>query len=393
MAGDGDRRALSTRLIHAPKDDPETFDALTVPVHRGSTVKFATLADHDHPRRGQYRYGLHGTPTHRALAQRIAAIEGAPHVVLAPSGLAAIALAFLTYARAGGHLLLPANAYGPTTELAEGLLAGLGVETELYDPLAGAAISALIRDETFLVWCESPGSITMEVQDVPAIAAAARARGVPVGIDNTYGAGLLFDAFAAGCDLSVQALTKYQGGHSDVLMGSIATRDEAHARRIERMAMLLGMGVSPDDCSLVLRGLKTFDLRLRHIGESALAVARWLEKRAEVTALLHPAFADCPNHDIWRRDWSGSAGLFSIILGNWRREQVVRFVEALALFDIGFSWGGANSLVTTYADLSRPSPELGPLLVRLNIGLEEPADLIADLEQALDQAGAQASSR
>ena len=386
MDRESDRKALSTRLIHAAKGQSSGFQSLAVPTHRGSTVQFPTVGDLDHPREGQYRYGLHGTPTHRALIERLSEIEQAGHVHLAPSGLAAIALTFLCLLRSGDHLLLPASSYGPTVDLAHGLLRDLGVETELYDPMIGSGIATLIRDQTALVWCESPGSISMEIQDVPAIAAASHARNVPVAIDNTYGAGVLFDAFAAGCDVSVQALTKYQAGHSDVLMGSVAARDDAIGKRIGRTAMLLGMGVSPDDCSLVLRGLKTFDLRLRHLGKSALEVATWLSRRNEVTAVLHPAFEDCPGHEIWKRDWTGSTSLFSFILGNWTREQVVRFVEALDLFDIGYSWGGANSLVITYHDLDRPSAELGPLLVRLNIGLEDPADLIADLDQALNQA-------
>ena len=385
MADESDRKALSTRLIHASKPDAKTFETLAVPTYRGSTVTFQSLEDLDHPREDQYRYGLHGTPTHRALTDRLAEIEGAAHVHLAPSGLAAIALTFLSFLRSGDHLLLPSSSYGPTLDLANGLLSDLGVETELYDPMIGAGIASRVRDNTALVWCESPGSISMEIQDVPAIAAAARGRGAPVAIDNTYGAGVLFDAFAAGCDISVQALTKYQAGHSDLLMGSVAARDDKIGKRIGRTAALLGLGVSPDDCSLVLRGLKTFELRLQHLGKSALEVATWLSRREEVTAVLHPAFSACRGHEYWKRDWTGSASLFSFILGNWTREQVVRFVEALDLFDIGFSWGGANSLVITYHDLDRPSAELGPLLVRLNIGLEDPADLIADLGQAFDQ--------
>ena len=383
MAREGDRKALSTRLIHAAKPDAAAFESLAVPTYRGSTVKFPALDDLDHPREGQYRYGLHGTPTHCALIERLSEIEQAEHIHLAPSGLAAIALTFLSFLRSGDHMLLPSSSYGPTVELAKGLLRDLGVEVELYDPMIGGDIASLIRINTALVWCESPGSISMEIQDVPAIAAAARARHVPVAIDNTYGAGVLFDAFAAGCDISVQALTKYQAGHSDLLMGSVAARDAAIGKRIGRTSMLLGLGVSPDDCSLVLRGLKTFELRLRHLGNSALEVATWLSRREEVTAVLHPAFPDCPGHEVWKRDWTGSASLFSFILGNWTREQVVKFVEALELFDIGFSWGGANSLVITYHDLDRPSAQLGHLLVRLNIGLEDPADLVADLDQAL----------
>ena len=389
MARDGDRKSLSTRLIHAPKQSADAFASMTVPTVRGSTVKFASLDELDHATPGQYRYGLHGTPTHRDLAHRLAEIEGADHVELAPSGLAAITLVLLTFAKAGAHILLPTCSYGPTIDLAMAKLADLGVETELYDPMIGHGIAALIRDETVLVWTECPGSITMEIQDVPAIAAAAKARGVTVAMDNTYGAGVLFDAFAAGCDLSVQALTKYQGGHSDLLMGSVATRDKAIGRRLRQTARLLGLNVSPDDCALVLRSLKTFDLRLRTLGDNALTVAGWLADRPEVTAMLHPAFPDCPGHDSWKRDWTGAASLFSIVLGNFTREQVVTFVEALKLFDIGYSWGGANSLAITYRDLDRPNAEIGPKIVRLNIGLEDPADLIADLDQAL----AQASSR
>lgn len=389
MPDESDRKALSTRLIHAPKESGDAFASLAVPTHRGSTVKFSTLDELDHPSDGQYRYGLHGTPTHRELIRRLADIEGASHVELAPSGLAAIALVLLTFAKTGAHILLPRSSYGPTIDLALGKLAELGVETELYEPIIGGGIAGLIRDQTVLVWTECPGSITMEIQDVRAIAAAAKERGVPVAIDNTYGAGVLFDAFAAGCDLSIQALTKYQGGHSDVLMGSVATCDRAIAERLRRTSLLLGMGVSPDDCALVLRALKTFDLRLKHLGESALTVATWLDARPELTAMLHPAFPDCPGHAIWKRDWTGSASLFSFVLGNWSRAQVVSFVEALELFDIGYSWGGANSLAITYHDLDRPDPKTGPRIVRLNIGLEDPADLIADLEQAF----AQASSR
>jgi len=384
---DKPRRRPATRLIHPDRHASTDFDSLAVPTWRGSTVLFDNVADFDNrsdPE--QYRYGLAGTPTSRELALRIAAIEGAHETVLVPSGLAAIALTYFAYCTAGGHALLPASAYGPNREIAEGMLDGLGIEVEIYDPLIGAGIAALLRDNTQLIWCESPGSITMEMQDVPAICAAARARGVPVAIDNTYGAGLLFDAFGAGADASIQALTKYQAGHSDVLMGSISTREEKHARKFRKALRLTGMGVSPDDCSLVLRGLKTLDLRLKRFEESTLAVARWLEQRDEVTALLHPAFPDCPGHEYWKRDYRGSASIFSLIFGNWSREQVVRFVDSLELFGIGYSWGGVNSLVICYSDLERPTPETGPLLVRLNIGLEDPKDLIDDLEQALAKA-------
>jgi cystathionine beta-lyase len=384
LSGDRKPRRLATRLIHPVRYASTEFEPLAMPTWRGSTVLFDSVADaRDSNDPEQYRYGLYGTPTVRDLAIRIAALEGAEHCVIVPSGQAAIALPYFAFCKAGDHVLLTESAYGPNTELAAGPLKRMGIEVERYDPLIGGGIASLIRDNTSLIWTESPGSITMEVQDVSAICTAAKQRGVLVAIDNTYGAGILFDAFSAGVDISVQALTKYAGGHSDLLLGSIATRDAELDRKLRAAQRLTGMGVSPDDCSLVLRGLKTLDVRLKRLEESALTVARWLDQREEVTALFHPAFPDCPGHEIWKRDWTGSASIFSIIFGNWTREQVVRFVDALELFGIGYSWGGANSLVMTYGDLKRPTPETGKLLVRLNIGLEDPQDLIEDLGQAL----------
>ena len=387
MSEEPKQRRLATRLIHPDRYASTDFQSLTMPTWRGSTVVFDKVADTgDANDPEQYRYGLYGTPTTRDLAIRIAAIEGAEHCLIVPSGQAAVALSYLAFCKAGDHVLLTESAYGPNTELAAGPLRRMGIEVERYDPLIGAGIAGLIRDNTSLIWTESPGSITMEIQDIPAICAAAKEHGVLVAIDNTYGAGLLFDAFAAGVDISVQALTKYAGGHSDLLLGSIATRDAALDRRLRETQRLTGMGVSPDDCSMVLRGLKTLDVRLKHLEAATLTVAGWLGQRDEVTALLHPTFADCPGHDVWMRDWTGSASIFSAIFGNWTREQVVGFVDALELFKIGYSWGGANSLVMTYANLNRPTPETGPLLVRFNVGLEAPQDLIEDLEQALAKA-------
>ena len=381
------KRRLATRLIQPDRMASTDFRSLATPTWRGSTVLFDSVADvRDSNDPDQYRYGLYGTPTVKELALRIAAIEGAEHCLIVPSGQAAIALPYFAFCKSGDHVLLTQSAYGPNTELAARYLRDLGIEVERYDPTIGGGIADLIRRDTRLIWTESPGSITMEVQDVPAICAAAHDRGVMVAIDNTYGAGVLFDAFAAGVDISVQALTKYAGGHSDLLLGSIATRDVKLDQQLREAQRLIGMGVSPDDCALALRGLKTLDIRLKRFEESALAVARWLDGREEVTAVLHPAFPDCPGHDIWKRDWTGSASIFSVIFGNWTREQVIRFVDALELFGIGYSWGGAGSLVMTYGDLKRPTPETGKLLVRLNIGLEDPQDLIEDLEQALQLA-------
>ncbi|QDP18507.1 cystathionine beta-lyase [Sphingomonas xanthus] len=381
------RKRLATRLIHPDRQASTDFRSLAAPTYRGSTIAFDSVADIlDVNDVNQYRYGLYGTPTTRELALQIGAIEGAEHCLILPSGLSAITLVYLALCRAGDHVLVTESAYGPNTELAFVMLRGFGIEVERYNPLVGAGISELIRDNTRLIWTESPGSITMEVQDIAAICAAAKARGVTVAIDNSYGAGLLFDAFGAGADISIQALTKYAGGHSDLLLGSVSTNDDRLDRKLRLAQRLTGMGVSPDDCSAVLRGLKTLDVRLRHFEQSTMTVARWLDQRDEVTALLHPAFSDCPGHEIWKRDWSGSAGLFSIIFGNWTRRQVETFVDSLQLFTIGYSWGGAHSIAICYSDLKRPTPELGPLLVRLNIGLEDPADLIDDLDQALAKA-------
>lgn len=378
-------RRPATRAIHPLSRASREFQSLATPIYRGSTVLFDTLADVVDRRRNpdHYRYGLTGTPTARELAIRIAELDGAHRTYLVPGGLAAISATYLATCKAGSHVLLPASAYPPNRELGEGVVSRLGIEVELYDPLIGGGIVALIRDNTALIWCESPGSITMEIQDVPAITAAAKTRGVTVALDNTYAAGVLFDAFAAGVDLSIQALTKYVGGHSDVLLGSISAREPAMARSIGLTLEQLGMGVSPDDCALALRGLTTLDVRLRALEQSTLEVAQWLKQRPDVKAVLHPAFADCPGHEHWKRDFTGSASLFSIVLRDWTAGQVERFVDGLELFKIGFSWGGVTSLVMAYPHLKRPTPEDGPRLVRLNIGLEHPADLIADLEQAM----------
>lgn len=383
-------RGRSTRIIHPLTRSSRKFQSLATPIYRGSTVVFDTLAEaserHGDPE--QYRYGLAGTPTSRELEIRLAEIEGASQVLLVPSGLAAISLVMLGLAKAGAHILIPDNVYGPTRRLGQTFLNRFQVAVEFYDPLIGEGIANLIRDTTALVWTESPGSITMEVQDIPAICAAARAKGVPVAIDNTYGAGMLFDSFAAGVDVSVQALTKYQAGHGDLLMGSVATRDDKLGKRLAADHKTLGLGVSPDECALVLRGMATMPLRMKHIGAAALDVALWLKAREEVESVLHPALPDCGGHDVWKRDWNGSAGIFSFVARDWSRAQVETFVDALELFKIGFSWGGPVSLVFAYEGLPRPTPEQGDRLVRLSIGLEDVEDLKADLDQAFARANA-----
>lgn len=376
-----------SKLIHSEAKIPEGFRSLAPATHRGSTVVFDSLAKvGDGWRQSEhgYTYGIYGTPTALELAGRIAALEGARHTFLTPSGQAAIALIYFAFCGAGRHVLLPANAYGPNREIAEGLLGRCGVTVEKYEPMLGAGIAELIRPETALVWCESPGSVTMEVQDVPAIVAAAHARGVPVALDNTYAAGVLFDAFGFGVDVSMQALTKYVCGHSDLLLGSVSVATQEAYERVGEAHRALGMNASPDDCTLALRGLQTLGVRLDAHEQSALAIADWLAGRPEIDVVLHPALPSCAGHEFWMRDFTGSAGLFSVLFAErFEPGQVDAFVDALKLFKIGWSWGGVTSLAMTYPELRRIEPRYKGKLVRLAIGLEATGDLIADLQEGL----------
>jgi cystathionine beta-lyase len=376
-----------SKLIHPVRHAPAGFKSLATPVHRGSTVVFDRQRDvFDHWRQTKrYAYGLYGTPTVLELGARVAEIEGALHSFVVPGGQAAIALVYFAFCKAGDHALIPHSIYGPHRELAEGLLARFGVRVEAYDPLIGSGISSIIRDDTTLVWTESPGSITMEVQDVPAIAAAAHGGGVTVALDNTYSAGVLFDAFRHGVDVSIQALTKYIGGHSDLLLGTVSVQNEQGYETVGSAAATLGMAVSPDDASLALRGMLTLGVRLERLEASTLRVARWLADQPAVETVLHPALESCPGHDVWRRDFQGSASIFSIVFApGVSAADVEAFADGLRLFKTGYSWGGVTSLVMTYPNLTRPNRDYGGRLVRFNIGLEEPDDLIADLRQSLE---------
>jgi len=376
-----------SKLIHPGAHAPANFRSLATPTYRGSTVVFerqADVSDDWRQTENGYSYGLYGTPTVLELGARIAEIEGAHHSFVVPGGQAAIALIYLAYCRSGTHALVPFTAYGPNRELAGGLLQRLGISVEAYDPLLGAEIATLIREDTALIWTESPGSVTMEVQDVPAIVAAAHARNVPVALDNTYAAGVLFDAFAHGVDVSMQALTKYVGGHSDLLLGTVSVAGAAAYEAVGPVYKQLGMAVSPDDCSLALRGLQTLGVRLERLEKTALEVARWLAKHLNIKAVLHPALRSCPGHEHWQRDFTGSSSVFSIVFDErFTPAQVIAFADRLTLFKIGFSWGGVTSLVIVYPNLDRAGEDYGGRLVRLNVGLEESSDLIADLHQAL----------
>lgn len=376
-----------TKLLSPKSRARRDYHSLATPVYRGSTVVFdsqTSVKDSWDQAEHGYSYGLYGTPTALELSARIAEIENAHRTLIVPGGQAAIALTYFAYCTSGSHALVPYSAYEPNKEMAEGILKGLGIDVEPYDPLIGTDISSLIRANTTLIWCESPGSVTMEIQDVPAIVKAAHAQGVAVALDNTYSAGVMFDAFAHGIDVSIQALTKYVGGHSDLLLGSVSARDELAFERLGPVYRQLGLAVSPDDCSLALRGLQTLAVRLEHLEKSTLEVASWLNKQSSIKSVFHPAFPSCPGHEHWKRDFTGSTSVFSILFQDSASpEQVESFVNELEIFKIGLSWGGVNSLAVVYPDVIRPGKDYAGKLVRLNIGLEQADDLIADLEKSL----------
>ena len=327
-----------TKLLDPTPKARQDYRSLATPVYRGSTVLFddqAVVTDDWRQSEYGYSYGLYGTPTTLELAARIAELEGASETFIVPGGQAAIALIYFSFCEAGSHALVPYSAYGPNKAMAEGMMRGLNIEVEAYDPLIGAGIDGLIRENTSLIWCESPGSVTMEVQDVPAIVQAAHARGVAVALDNTYAAGVMFDAFAHDVDVSMQALTKYVGGHSDLLLGSVSARNELAYYRLGPIYKQLGLAVSPDDCSLALRGLQTLAVRLDVLERNSLEIARWLADQPLIAQVLHPALPSCPGHDVWTRDFSGSTSVFSFVFKDAiSADYVVDFINQLKIFKI-----------------------------------------------------------
>ncbi|RSZ55288.1 cystathionine beta-lyase [Massilia atriviolacea] len=380
--------SLQTQLIHNAYEPPAGFAAFPTPIHHASTVLFkdvAAMRSGDWKDKNAYTYGLHGTPTTFTLEARLAAIEDGQFCLLAPSGLAAIAMVDFALLKSGDDVLLPDNVYNPNRELGRWLSQDFGVSARYYDPLIGAGIAQLMQPNTRLVWTEAPGSVSMEVPDLPAICAAAHAAGALVALDNTWSAGLALRGFEHGVDIVMQALTKYQSGGSDVLMGAVITRERALNDRLAMAHMRLGMGVSADDAYLVLRGLSSMKLRFEAHDAAARKVAAWLKARPEIARVLHPAFADCPGHAHWKRDFTGAGGLFSVVFdARYSEAQTDRFVDSLALFGIGYSWGGANSLVMPYRmQAMRKAWKDAGILVRFNIGLEDADDLIADLAQGL----------
>jgi cysteine-S-conjugate beta-lyase len=377
-----------TRLTQPATLAPKGFRPLVTPVYRGATTTFedaASARDTWDQQDVAYTYGQYGTPTAQELAARVCELEGGYRTFIVPGGQSALALVDLALLGAGDHVLLPESIYGPNRNLADYLMTRLGVEVSYYPPLSGADIAAHFRSNTRLVWCESPGSNTMEVQDVPAIVETAHERGALVALDNTWAAGVYFDAFAHDVDISVQALTKYIGGHADLLLGAVTLRDATLYQPVGETLFVLGMTVSPDECSLALRGFQSLAVRLDVIEKSALDLARWLASRPEIERVLHPALPSCPGHDVWRRDFTGSSGVFSVVFAErFSRDDVFRFVDVLRLFKIGYSWGGVTSLVMPWsAPPTRRDVDYGDRLVRFSLGLEAPEDLRADLERAL----------
>jgi cysteine-S-conjugate beta-lyase len=373
-----------TRLVTGGRDPQSYYGFVNPPVYHASTVLYPNAADQV-AHRGRYQYGRRGTPTTDALEQAIAEIEGpqCAGVVLVPSGMNAVATALLSVVSAGDHILITDSVYRPTRNFSNSVLKRLSVETTYYDPMIGERIGNLFKPNTRAVFVEAPGSQSFEMQDIPAIAAIAHDKGALVLMDNTWATPLYFPALEKGVDLSIQAGTKYIGGHSDIMFGTVSANAKTWPQLRETFTTL-GLCAGPDDVYLALRGLRTMAVRLARHHASGLKVARWLAARPEVARVMHPAIESDPGHAIWKRDFTGASGLFSLVLKPASEKKVYAFMDALALFGMGFSWGGYESLVilfdcSEYRTATEWAPG-GPTL-RFHIGLEDPGDLIADLEQ------------
>ncbi|PWG01885.1 cystathionine beta-lyase [Sphingosinicella humi] len=386
---DGEDVKPDTRLVQGGRRKAWTSGIVNPPVWRASTILFddvEAMREAGIGRVGTLHYGRSGTPTQWALAEALTELEpGAAGTRLFPSGVAAISIALMAVLRPGDELLMVDSAYAPTRAFCDGVLARQGVTTRYYDPLIGANIADLIGDKTRAIFLESPGSLTFEVQDVPAICAVARERGVATLLDNTWATPLLFPAIAAGVDLTILSCTKYIVGHSDVMLGSV-TANEGHWKALEQTSRAFGQHVSPDDAWLATRGLRTMGVRLRQHEASGLKVARWLAEQPQVARVLHPALPGCPGHDHWTRDFRGASGLFSFVLNGGDEAARARLIDGLQHFGIGYSWGGFESLALPVdpAKLrTATSHEQEGPMVRLHIGLEDVDDLIADLARGL----------
>jgi len=383
-----------TLLTHLGRHPEAQHGAVNPPVYHASTILSANIAEwearRDPAKRFDgrtVRYGLHGTPTTFALEELLAAIEGGHRAMLMSSGLAAITAPLQACLKAGDHLLMVDSAYGPARNFCDRVLTRCGIETTYYDPLLGESIARLMRPNTAVVYVESPGSLTFEVQDVPAIAAVAHQHGAKVLMDNTWATPYLFRSFEHGIDVSIHAATKYIVGHSDVMLGAVITTEEMWLP-VRTMTADLGHCAGPDDVFFALRGMRTLSVRLERHQQNALAVARWLERRPEVARVLYPALPEDPGHELWKRDFLGATGLFGVVLKPVPKAAVTALLDALDLFGIGASWGGFESLIQpAYPERIRTATRWqaeGPL-IRLHIGLEDPQDLITDLAQGFDK--------
>jgi len=378
-----------TIATHAGNHPHENQGVVNPPVYRASTILFRSVQDLRERYKHKYEtitYGRDGTQTHRALAEAFTALEGSERAIVLPSGVAAVSTALLMSLSPGDSLLMVDSAYEPTREICDGLLARIGVETIYYDPMIGAGIEGLIRPTTKVVYLESPGSLTFETQDIPAIVVAAKKAGCRTIIDNTWATPFFFKPPQHGIDLGVYSASKYIGGHSDLMMGILTCPAALHRTAAKMAHGFLGHATSADDCYTALRGLRTLHARLMQHQETALILARWLADRPEVEQVLHPAFSGTPGHEFWKRDLSGASGLFGVVLKPGKMEQVDAMLNGMRLFGIGYSWGGYESLMIR-ADLkscrtAKPWHAVGRTL-RIHAGLEDPVDLIADLEDGL----------
>lgn len=372
-----------TRLIVAGREFAE-HGIVNPAVYHASTITFPTvktLLERDQP----YTYGRKGTPTSRALETAIAALEGGHDCKVSSSGLAAVTTTLLAFLKSGEHVLIPDTVYHPVRQLCDSILKGLGIETTYYDPLIGRGIAGLIRANTKVVYCESPGSQTMEVQDIPVIADVAHGKNCIVILDNTWAGGFYFDAFAHGCDVSVQAATKYIVGHSDAMLGSTVCNEKTW-EQFKQAFEVMGQFAGPDDMYLALRGLRTMSVRLERHMRNATAVAEWLRGRSEVESVMYPALSNDPGHQIWKRDFTGASGLFSVVLKPTSDQSVAAMLDGLSLFGMGFSWGGFESLVVPFKPVRTATTWTAPgPCLRLHIGLESPDDLIVDLKQGFER--------